>query len=362
MKRSTQLKLTQWGVITGAWLMVGVGMSLYDHLVLLTANSQGLSPHYSLGWSMGFNLLSALTGALLGGSFLVFFVNVRYQDKPYGYTVLAVSLSFVLVIALIVALLGAVAVPLRTGRPLWDPVAREALGRFLLDSARIKNILVWSMVVAFTQVFLQLSNKLGSGGFGHMLRGKYNTPQQEHRIFMFLDLDASTTIAEQLGDEKYHALLKDFFADITPPLIDNQGEIYQYVGDQVVVAWQQQAGIENSQCVRCFFAIKQRIEEKKEHYLHRYGLVPSFKAGIHCGKVIAGEVGTLKRDITYSGDVLNTTSRILSTSKAVGAELTASAELIATLNLLNQYLVQPLGSIKLKGKSKEMQLSTLSLL
>lgn len=38
---------------------------------------------------------------------------------------------------------------------------------------------------------------------------------------MFLDLNSSTAIAEKLGDEKYHELLKDFFADITNPILDS---------------------------------------------------------------------------------------------------------------------------------------------
>ncbi len=360
MNRSTQLKLEQWGIITGAWLGVGLLMSGYDHLVLLTANSRGPAAEYSLGLAVAFNVGSALIGALLGGSFLVFYVNVRYQDKPYGYTVAAVSLSFVLIILLIIVLLGVVSVPLRTGRPIGDPVSAAAFKSFLFDSSRAKNVLAWFVVVFFTQLFLQISSKFGPGTFGKILSGQYNTPKQEHRVFMFLDLDASTTIAEQLGDEKYHGLLKDFFADITQPILDNQGEIYQYVGDEVVIAWEQAAGTENNHCVQCFFDIKQRLAEKQQQYLQRYGLLPSFKAGIHCGKVVAGEVGILKRDITYSGDVLNTTSRILSTGKALGAEVTASAELVMALDLLNKYAAQPLGSIKLKGKLNEVRLSTLS--
>jgi adenylate cyclase len=360
MNRDTQLKCRQWGVITGAWLGVGLLMSCYDHLVLLTANSRGPSAHYSFGLSLLFNLGSALAGALLGGSFLVFFVNVRYRDKPYGHTILAVSLFFLGVIALIAGGLALVSVPLRTGRPVWDPASLQALSGFLLDSSRAKNLLAWSVVVALTQLLLQVSSKFGPAAFGNVLSGKYNTPREEDRIFMFLDLDASTALAERLGNEKYHALLKDFFADITHPILDNQGEIYQYVGDEVVVAWKQEAGRENNRCVRCFFDIKERVEAKREQYLRRYGVVPSFKAGIHGGKVVAGEVGILKRDITYSGDVLNTTSRMLSLCKTFGAEVIASAELVTTLGLPGRYAARSLGSIQLKGKTNKVGLCALT--
>jgi adenylate cyclase len=359
MSQSTQIKLRQLSVITAAWLVVGFLMSLYDHLLLHTHNSLGPSAEYSFLFSLALNSGSALIGAMLGGSALVFYVNVKYADKSYGYTVLAVSLWFVMVILIIVTVLGAVSVPIRTGRPLSDPVAVEALRDFLLDSSRAKNIMTWFFVVAVTQLLLQINSKFGYGAFGNIIRGKYNTPQEENRIFMFLDLNESTAMAEQLGDEKYHKLLKDFFADITEPILENKGEIYQYVGDEVIVAWKQEDGLRNSQCVQCFFDIKQRITQMKDKYLRRYGLVPSFKAGIHCGKVMAGEVGIMKRDITYSGDVLNTTSRMLSMCKEFNAEVISSADLIGKLCLPDHYAARPLGSIKLRGKEKEVLLSAL---
>jgi adenylate cyclase len=257
-------------------------------------------------------------------------------------------------------LLGVISVPIRTGKPLSDPVSVEALRNFLTDTSRIKNVLSWSVIVALTQLLLQINSKFGHGALGNIIRGKYNTPKEEKRIFMFLDLNSSTSMAEQLGDETYHELLKDFFSDITNPILDNNGEIYQYVGDEVIVAWKYEDGIKDNQCVKCFFDIKVHINSMRAKYLKRYGLIPSFKAGIHCGKVVAGEVGIIKRDITYSGDVLNTTSRILTMCKEFNAEILSSAELISKLSLKN-YAAQPLGSIKLRGKEKEVWLSSLSL-
>jgi adenylate cyclase len=230
----------------------------------------------------------------------------------------------------------------------------------LFDLPRtIKNTLVWSVVVGLTQLFLQMNSKFGHGVFWNIIRGKYNTPKDENRIFMSLDINSSTALAEKLGDEKYHELLKEFFADITNPVLDNKGEIYQYVGDEVIVAWKYEDGIADNQCVKCFFDMKNSLERKKEKYLNRYGLVPSFKAGIHWGKVIVGEIGIIKRDITYSGDVMNTTSRIRNKCKEFDVEVIASADLLATLSLNESYITKPLGAIKLRGKEKEVLLSAL---
>jgi adenylate cyclase len=35
-----------------------------------------------------------------------------------------------------------------------------------------------------------------------------------------------------------------------------------------------------------------------------------FKAGLYFGKVVSAQIGDLKREIVYNGDVLNTTARI----------------------------------------------------
>lgn len=97
----------------------------------------------------------------------------------------------------------------------------------------------------------------------------------------------------------------------------------------------------------------------KEKYTSLYGFLPSFKAGIHCGKVVAGEVGIIKRDVTYSGDVLNTTSRIQNMCKQFDQEIIVSADLIEELNLTQSFALQTLGSIKLRGKEKEISLIAL---
>jgi adenylate cyclase len=360
VKRSRQLKLNQLKVIIVAWLLMGILITVYDYLVLQTSGSLGPSEEYSFIISAARNTGAGLIGALIGGSLLVFYINVKYQDKPYGYTIVIVTGVFIGIVAFITVLMGIILVPLHTGKPLSDPVSKTALAVFLKDSSHIKAAMVWAFVVAITQLLLQVNSKFGQADFWNIIRGRYNRPKEERRIFMFLDINSSTSIAEQLGDERYHSLLKDFFADITTPILDNKGSIYQYVGDEVVIAWNYEDGKENLHCLRCFFDMKLYINQQKEKYLQRYGLVPSFKGGIHCGRVIAGEVGIVKRDITYSGDVLNTTSRILGKCAELKEELIASADLLTELRFIKGFITRPLGGIQLRGKEKVIALNALS--
>lgn len=361
MKKGLQIKLQQLKVILVSWMLMGLLIAVHDHLLLRTDNSLGAAEKYSFWFSVARHMGAGLVGALLGGSLMVFYVNVKFQDKPYAYTIIAVVLGFLLVVAIITLLIGMVVVFSRYGNPFMEPVARQAFMRFLKDPSHIMAAIVWSPVVGGTQLLLQVNSKFGQGVFWSLITGRYNTPKEEQRIFMFLDINSSTTIAEQLGDEKYHALLKDFFADITYPILDNNGMIYQYVGDEVVVAWDFEKGDEEQKrrCIQCFYDMKDYIHQHRNKYLRRYGLVPTFKAGLHCGKVIGGEVGIMKRDITYSGDVLNTASRILSKCSELKEELIASSDLLKELKIAKEYITRPLGAMKLRGKAREVILNAL---
>lgn len=351
MKRRTLIKLRQLLVIVISWVFMASVISLYDHFVLLTDMSRGPSADYSFEYTFLMNVIRALIGGFLGGSFLVFYINVKFQDKPYIYTVNAVAVSFILIIGFISFTIGII-------KDVLNIPGATFIGT-LFEPTRMKNMVIWSVIVAFTQLFLQLNSKFGYGVFWNLLRGRYNTPKEEERIFMFLDINSSTTIAEKLGDEKYHAFLRDFYADITNPVLDSRGEIYQYVGDEVVIAWKQSDGIKENSCVKCFFRIRRYIEKNKKKYTERYGIVPTFKAGIHLGKVIVGEIGIIKRDITYSGNVLNTASRIQGKCKEFGADILASQDLISSLKADNKYGIRKLGAIELRGKGEKVTLSAI---
>jgi adenylate cyclase len=167
---------------------------------------------------------------------------------------------------------------------------------------------------------------------------------------MFLDLRSSTAIAEKLGHIKYHNLLNDFIDDINDSIIFSKGEIYQYIGDEVTVSWTMKNGIENENCLQCFFNIAAEIKNKSSRYLERYGIIPDFKTGLHCGEVTIGEVGVIKKEIVFTGDVLNTTARIQELCNTYGVRLLVSKKLIDLLQIENRYLIKAIGEITLRGK------------
>ena len=221
------------------------------------------------------------------------------------------------------------------------------------------NMSVWAFLTCCTQFIIQVSDKFGPGILWKFLTGKYHHPREEERIFMFLDLKSSTTIAEKTGSNKFFRLLKEIFSDITEPIINSRGEIYQYVGDEVVVTWPSKTGLSDNNCLLCFYRIKQALEKRTKYYLEQYGVVPFFKAGIHIGEATVGEIGIIKKDIVFSGDVLNTTSRIQGECNKHNVNIILSSALLQRMPINGDYKKIPLGEIQLRGKEEKLSLVTL---
>lgn len=204
--------------------------------------------------------------------------------------------------------------------------------------------------------FRQINRLFGPGVLLRYLLGRYHRPRREARIFMFLDIKSSTSLAEQLGPETYLAFINEFFRDISGPVLDNAGEIYEYVGDEVVLTWKEERGIKDANCIRVFFDIDSVIEKKRQRYLDQFGVVPEYKAGVHVGEVMTAEIGDLKRGLVFNGDVLNTGARIQGECARLGRRLVASADLVARLTLPKGLTAEEMGPVTLRGKAEPVEL------
>lgn len=226
--------------------------------------------------------------------------------------------------------------------------------RFLLflTGGEFFRAIVYTMVVFdFAVFFNQYQKLLGTDVMIFYAVGKYQQPEHEKRIFMFLDISSSTELAEIMEPDRYFNFINDFFHDISEPLLKTSARIYQYVGDEVVFTWQIEDGIKHNNCVNLFFLIEKEIQKNKNEYLSKYKRFPEFKAGLHCGEVIAAVVGDIKKEMIYNGDVLNTTSRIRSYCSETGKRFLVSSDIVSKLkNIDDNYEVEALGVPNLKGK------------
>jgi len=91
--------------------------------------------------------------------------------------------------------------------------------------------------------------------------------------------------------------LQNDFHEISEPVRSTNAEIYQYIGDEVVFTWKTDEGLANSNCLRIFFKIQEKVYNNRKYYRDKYGDIPYFKAGLHFGEVISAQIGDIKREI-----------------------------------------------------------------
>jgi len=307
-------------------------------------------------------LIFGVFAGLIAGYVLVFKMSRHYRTKSFVFGVINSGILFILtyfglaVIGLFIIDLVYFSLHMSFVSALLK--SKDNVLFNILSPSFFINVFLFGFLVSCTQFMLQVSDKFGPGVLWKFITGKYYHPRQEERIFMFLDLRSSTTIAEKMNSKKFFGLMKEIFDDITESILNSQGEIYQYVGDEVVVTWPAEKGLAENNCIQCFFRVQQALEQRKEHYRRVYDLLPSFKAGLHIGEATVGEIGVVKKDIVYSGDVLNTTSRIQAECNNNNVNLLLSSDLVERIQLNAEYQQMALGEIFLKGKKDKVLLYT----
>ncbi|MBK5270779.1 MAG: adenylate/guanylate cyclase domain-containing protein [Bacteroidia bacterium] len=212
------------------------------------------------------------------------------------------------------------------------------------------------LISLFSNLLDELHRKLGGDAIFNLVFGKYHQVKQEDRLFLFIDLNDSTKIAEEMGEMEFSHFLQDYYYDISEPIARYFGSVFQYVGDEAVVTWPLRKGLKFDVSVRCFFAIQKQIRRYKDYYEKRYGRIPGFKAALHGGNVVVSEVGKYRSEIAYHGDVLNTTSRMLNKCHDLNADFLVSDFIIENMQIPKYLKVDSMGSFQLKGKQQEVAL------
>lgn len=216
-------------------------------------------------------------------------------------------------------------------------------------------IYFYIVFVDFFMVALrQINLFFGSNNLWKILTGRYYTPREEERIFMFLDLQSSTNHAERLGHISYSKMIQDCFNDLGV-VTENDAEIYQYVGDEVILTWKLNDGLKNQNCINAYFNFQAQLDKQRDYYWSKYNCKPHFKAGVNAGIVTVTEIGKYKKEIAYHGDPINTAARIQGKCNELQRELLISENLKTKL-VETDFTFEELGKIELRGKEKQVAL------
>jgi adenylate cyclase len=295
-------------------------------------------------------LQGAVTGLFISG--VAAWFEAIFMRSTAGKALQRLSFARLLalktVIYVTVIFLGTEAGDLAGGRPL------------ALDRALFLTILAGLAVSIVANFVMQVNLMLGQGELARFMRGRYHHPREEERIFLFLDLVGSTALAERIGGVPFLELLSEVYGEIAGPILEYRGEIHKYVGDEVIVTWRPETGLPAARCVACALAIQTLLAERASSYRARYDAEPAFRFGLHLGRVVSGEIGSVKQEIAYLGDPVNITARLIDVCRERGKDAIASGALLDRLSLPAGVRAEPLGAVTLRGRQAALPLFALS--
>ena len=296
------------------------------------------------------------TGAILGGVSSGFEIFV--MRGPIGAWLRRCAFLVALLIRVLVHT-ALVVFSLLAGRVISALIIGHYVPEAFAPTEILQDTIYSFLVVALLLFVLQMRALIGGRTLLNVVLGRYHRPVREQRIFVLFDLTGSTPLAGKIGDERFHEFLSAFFFEIDAAVTQFGGEIYSYVGDAMFASWPLGEPARNANAAESVFAARRRLVQREPWFSAMFGETPRFRAVIHGGSIVAGECGDSRRQITYLGDVLNTTARLEVLAKQLGIENIVSRHLLGQLTLPDSIVAVDLGRHNLKGVAKPIEVNAL---
>ncbi|CAN7588559.1 adenylate/guanylate cyclase domain-containing protein [Variovorax sp. LjRoot84] len=336
----------RWGAVIGA--------------VVGSTSGYGFPDAPLFGASFG-ALAGATHGVLLAGA--IFGAEIFLPPTRLGHTL--ERAPFLVSFAMKLLVYGAVIVLVIGARPGWqlagaiaailpNPELAAAIS-VKIATPRAPSVALAFLILGAGIFLLQMGRLVGEQTLRDIVLGRYHRPRTEERFFLFVDIVGSTPLAERIGPDAVHRFLGEVFRLASDLIDDHLGEVYQYVGDEIVITWAVAEGREGARPVACYFAIEQALARAAPEFEREFGAVPRLRAALHGGPVITGEVGGSRRAIVYHGDVVNTTSRIEQATRDLERQFLVSGDALERLEDLEGCALEDLGLQQLRGRAAAMQ-------
>lgn len=345
-------------------LIIAVVWTFIDFLFFLWRDATGglsekyYSPEINFTKEVLLREVNVFVISLLIGYFLVSVLRNYLRNSSLWYNLFMKTLLLVLAAVVMNFFIYVSYEWLISGYTLPNAL-KKFFFNLLHNSWLLKKMPEWILLFLFTLLAIEVNEKYSRGVFLNIMMGKYLQPKDERRIIMFLDLKDSTPIAEKLGHEEYFKFIRDFIFYISAGFMENDGRIYQYVGDEIVVWWpESKANARNA--VASLITTRKELNKHFDRFRRKYDTLPDYKAGIHTGSVMVGQVGIIKKDLVMSGDAINTAARIRSACTDLNQKFIISKDLNDLLDF-KDWQSESLGVIDLKGKNQGIELFALKI-
>jgi adenylate cyclase len=284
-------------------ILVGIGVGLFEQFYVQTQRGRWMRSIHPLSSIMVYTLF--VVGVFLIAINLSHLILIPLHDVPVPYG----RLAFILPIVVVLSVIG--------------------------------------VVVMRTVHFIGIENLF------HLMVGTYHRPVLQQKIMLFLDINDSTGLAERLGAVQTKSLVGKFLFDISKPITDCGGEIYLYKGDGLIAVWDWPEAIRDDQILRAIDGMFAAMKREYPEFRQQFGVVPSFRVGVHGGEVVVSEQGDIKRSIGIYGTTINIAARMEEAAKAHDVPCVISGDVVEALKKPDNRLIL-IGHERVKGISTDM--------
>jgi class 3 adenylate cyclase len=203
--------------------------------------------------------------------------------------------------------------------------------------------------------------------------GRYVSPEISRRILngeisadgelveatiLFCDLRGYTSFVEKKSPADVVRFLNRYFTEMEQAIRESGGIVLQYIGDEIEAVFGTPAvPSENhtERAVTAALAMRRALERLNAQ--RRQAGEPDIRhgVGIHCGTVLAGNVGSPER-LVYAmvGDAVNVASRLQVLNKRCGTDILVSRNVVERLSGAGFEFV-PMGTFPIRGKTEQIE-------
>lgn len=355
MTAYNRLRLKQSAIFILYFLIVSLLLFLNGYLVREAPDVQVIEA-YDVKLNLVNYLIGGFAGGLLFALFELYFLKNLF--RRYGLIILTLGrgVFLVLLYAALNVLLSFYYNMSFSGKGPLHPEVLAGVRGFLTGPEVLLNLLFYSIFALILIFFHQIVPLVGQGVMGKFLFGRYRQPAVVYRVFLFIDMNSSTSVAEKIGHISFFQMMQDFLVEAGASIQDHQGEIYKYVGDEIIAHWTVDQGARSAQALESVLDFAHRLKAKAGYFQENYGVVPDFKAGLHVGEAMVGELGDWKREVAYMGDSLNTTARIQGACKSLKERILVSEDFQRLMIDHSRFAMKKAARGKLRGREAPMTL------
>jgi len=190
----------------------------------------------------------------------------------------------------------------------------------------------------------------------HLMKGNMNLGGELVPVtILFSDIRQFTSISERMEPRVLLDFLNEYFSGMVESVMHHDGVVDKFIGDAIMAVFGAPVPEPDDalRAVRAALEMLTRLRKINVDFKAR-GL-PEIKAGIglHCGQVVAGNIGHVDRmEYTVIGDAVNLASRLEGMTKELECDVVLSEDLYRQVE--KDVDAEPLQRIKVKGRDREV--------